>query len=316
MIDPPRAAFLDQAVAGMPAAWPLPPQHARRVIARWLDEALDRIDDELFARRFATTCPVPGQPPAAYQHRLLTEPSSAPTLLAGIRFKGGDLAWPFVELMAWDRPVVGHRAWGRVRDRLATAFAPFAPRHLRVRWPAGGRPPLPPGDLEPDLRLVAERLASLRGRPRPWGEEALDVRVAGDLDFFDAYVAAHAAWRAQAGPLGAEVFPERRADLAHCLETGAVVCVFHGERWAGVMAAGRGADRALDGYCVHEILLDTPVRGRRRAAILQRRLVDLLPDTGRDCLWGTIHHHNQPSLRTAARCGRRVVETSWFVRLG
>lgn len=316
MIAPPRAPFLDQAIAALPTDWPLPPQHTRRVLARWLDEALDRIDDELFGERFARTCPVPGRRPADYRHRLLIGSGDDPTLLAGIRFKGGDLAWPFVDLFAWDRPVEGQRAWARLCERVRAEFAAFAPRHLRLRWPGSDRPPLRPEDLEPDLRLVAERLEHLRTRPRPWGEAAVDVRVAHDLAFFDEYQAAHAAWRAQAGPLGGEVSPESEPDLDRCIQTGAVVCLFHGERWAGLMAASRASDRAVDGFCVRELFLDAPVRGRRRAATLQRRLVDQLPDSGRDCLWGTIHHTNEPSLRTAARCGRRVVETLWFARLG
>lgn len=307
-----RAALLDRSVAALPDDWPLPRQHARRALERWLDEALDRVEDELFGRRFAQACPVPGRAPGAYQHRVL---AGAPTLLAGIRFKGGDLAAPFVDLLAWDAPIPA-AGWGPVVARLADAFAGFGPRWVRLRWPGAARPPLEPDRLEVDQRVVAGRLESLKARPRPWGEVAVDLRRLDDLSWFEAYQAAHAAWRAQAGQLGPEVFPTRRADFARAMETGAVVGLYQGGRWAGVMAAAREADRAIEGYCVQELFLDAPARGARRAAPLQRRLVDALADRGRDCLWGTIHRLNTPSLQTARRTGRRVVETLWFVRVG
>lgn len=290
----------------------LPPAARTRRLRAWVGEGLSRVDDEVWAARFQHHCPVPGAPRSAYQHRLLAAPGR-PTLLTGIRFKGGDTAWPFVELMAWDRALEGAAAWDRTRARIRTAFAPFRPRAIRVRWPGQGAPPVPRSARSVDQYLVAGRLSDLRGRSRPWGHEAVEVVRARDDAFHADFTAAFARWQAGAGPLGAEVLPADRETWARCLDSGAIVCARASGRWAGVMGAARAAERTVEGYCVQELFLDTPLRGRRRAPVLQRHLVDVLLDRGRDCLWGTIHGTNAPSLRTALRTGRQVIETWWFL---
>ncbi len=307
-----RDALVAQALRELPADWPTPPGLAGRLMQAALDEQLSRVADQLFGHRFARACPVAGQPPAAYQHRILPAVAASPTLLAGIRFKGGPRL-PFVELMGWTGPIQGERAWNEVRARILAEFAPFAPRRLRLRWPGAAPPPVSGPQVEVDLRLVAGRLEQLRQRPRPWGEEALEVQTATDLSFFADYARAHARWRAGSPRIGPEVFPAQEEQLRRCLTEGVIVTAHVRGRWAGLMAASREPERALEGYSVQELFLDEGLRGRRNAAILQRRLVDRLLDHGRDCLHGTIHRSNLPSLRAAQRTGRRVVETWWFL---
>ncbi|MEZ6185433.1 MAG: hypothetical protein R3F62_10535 [Planctomycetota bacterium] len=281
------------------------PREVRASLLRaWLDVELGRIGDRAFAEGFARACPRNDAPPEAYWPRVL---EGTPTLLAGIRFKGGDRAQPFVELIAWDGPLP---AWDALRQRLAAAFAQFAPRRLRLRLP--GEAPPPGSAVELDQWLVAGRVAELRRQPR---SAALATRSAADLACFEAFCAAYRAWQAGAGPLGAEVQPASREELEACLESGAVVLVEAEGAWAGLAAAERQAERGLRGFCVVEELLDAPLRGQGRAAALQRALIDALPAEEDDVLWGTIHGINAPSLRTARRVGREVVEGWWFVGL-
>ena len=80
----------------------------------------------------------------------------------------------------------------------------------------------------------------------------------------------------------------------------------------GVAAALRQDERSLGGFCVMELFLSPDVQGRGWAPRLQRALIEALPARPGDCLHGTIHGLNRPSLRTALRCGREVVETWWF----
>lgn len=292
----------------------LPPIARERRLRAWVSEGLSRVEDELWAARFHHHCPVPGAPRSAYLHRVLRSPRR-PTLLAGIRFKGGDVQQPFVELLAWDRPIDGAQAWGRTRARLAAEFRHFNPTRMRVRWPGQAAPDVGREDRGVDQFLVAGRLSTLRERHRPWGHEAVEVVRATDDGFHPAFLTAFRRWQSNAGPLGQEVSPADEETWRRCLQTGAIVCARAGGRWAGVMAAARAAERSIEGYCVKELFLDTPLRGRRRAPVLQHHLVDVLLDRGRDCLWGTIHGTNAPSLRAALRTGREVIETWWFLAL-
>jgi RimJ/RimL family protein N-acetyltransferase len=235
-------------------------------------------------------------------------------VLAGIRFKGGDVRQAFVELSAWDAPLAGTGSWSEVLRRIRGAYSVFAPRFVRVRWP-GELPP--PGVGQPllDQWLVAERLAVLRDRPTRGVPQGVTVAPVHDLEWFSEFVTEHATWRAAAGELGDEVFPAERAELQACLESGAVVCLFEERSWRGVVAARREDDRALTGYCVVEEFLTGAARGKGYARLLQQVLIDVLDDAGASHLWGTVHADNVPSLAAARSVGRGIREGWWFVPL-
>ncbi|MEC8424578.1 MAG: hypothetical protein VX000_12430 [Myxococcota bacterium] len=316
VLDAPMQAMLDvldAQVAGAGVAL-LPAGARRRRASAWLSEALSHTEDEVRAARLQRRCPVQGAPTHAYLHRLLQE-SGRPTLLTGIRFRGGDPSQPFVDLMAWDRPLRDRQSWRRVRARVAQSFGAFQPQWLRVRWPGQAGPPVPRGARRIDRYMVAGRLEDLRNGPRPWGHGAVEVVPATDARFHDAYSSAFHRWQLEVGPRGTAVIPADAETWSRCLATGAIVCARSNGQWAGVMAASRIGERSLEGYCVQEMFLDRRLRGRRRAPVLQRHLVDVLLDRGRDCLWGTIHGTNAPALRAALRSGRRIVETWWCLEL-
>jgi len=320
VIDPPLYRALLGELCRELGAGPalLPPAPRLRGAAAWLETQLAQLQDADFGVRFARACPVPGMAAADYQARLLQAPG-APALLAGIRFKGGDLAWPFVDLLAWDRPLYNAAAWDRVLVRVEEAFGGFRPRAVRVRLAGEVPPPVPAGRRAIDQWLVAGRLRVLKGQATPPSgvgaalPPALRLGGVEDLAFVEELHAAFVTWRAQVGPRGAEVHVAQEDELVRCLETGAVVCAWWGGTWAGVAAAARARERAVQGYEVVELFLDAPLRGRGLAARLQGALVAALSDRGRDALFGTIHASNTPSLRTALRCGRQVAETWWFL---
>lgn len=322
-VDPVPAALREAWLARALAAWEgvaeeviLPRAQRRQRLGEWLDGELSRCQDELWARRFQRACLVPGLPAEAWLQRVLPGEGGAPTVLAGVRFKGGDTAWPFVDLLAWDRPVEGPDAWRALRDRLLHELRAFGPRGVRVRLPGGTTPPLPREERELDQWLVAGRLADLRARPEPWGAGSLDVRVPEDLSWYPELLREYAAWRDRVGDRGREVSPASEAELARCLEAGGLLVAWQGERFGGCVAALRGSTGVLDGFEVQELFLAQGLRGRRKAPILQRHLVEHLVDRGRDALYGTVHRTNRPSLQTALRLGRKIVESWWFLGPG
>jgi hypothetical protein len=259
--QPDRSALLSftfAAAAGAAARRPVDRGRGLPHASRWLDLELSRIDDLGFAHRFARACPIEGVPPEAYAAHWLP---GRPGVLAGIRFKGGDVRQPFVELIAWDAPLTDAGSWSDVLERVRRAFSVFAPSFVRLRWP-GELPP--PGVDQPllDQWLVAERLAVLRDR-RTWDEpQGVEVGPVQDLRWFPVFAAEYATWRAASGGLGDEVFPAERAELQECLESGAVVCLWEVGSWRGVAAARREDERDIAGYGVVEEFLAGAARGK------------------------------------------------------
>ncbi len=297
----------DQVVDALPAGV------RRRQLGAWLDEAVSHVDDDLRARRFAQACPVSGLEHSAWKHRVV--PFLDGALLAGIRFYGGDTARPFVDLLAWEPRVTALTDWAPVVAAVARAFGDFGPESVRVRWPGQHRPPLDRTRLTVDQHLVAGRLSTLRSAGRPWGWDSVDVRRTVSLDRMARFEERFAAWQASAGTLGRRVFPATRAQMQACVDTGVVVELWQGPQWVGWTGARRRRDRVLDGYQVVELFVDEPLRGRRRAVVLQRHLIDHLRDRGRDSLHGMIDGRNRASLRTALRSGRKICETWWFMQV-
>ncbi|MCO5167450.1 MAG: hypothetical protein M9894_13975 [Planctomycetes bacterium] len=295
---------LEAELAGPLAAWPR--AAARRALERWVAQGLRWCEDAAWAGGFARACPVAGAAPADYLQRVL--PVGGGAVLAGIRFKGGDVVLPFVDLVAWTVDPAGR--WREVAAAVRAAFATFSPPRARLHLPAGAAPP--PG-AAPDLLLFAAPLSHLRG-PCDW-PPGVRVERAAALDDFDRYTEEMAAWQAQAGPLGREVHAESRGSLEGCVRDGALVTLRVEGRWAGLAAARRGDGWACEGFEVVEELVAAPFRGRGLAPWLQRGLIDALDPSGDPLLWGTIHASNAPSQATARRCGRAQVGASWFVDL-
>jgi hypothetical protein len=313
MSQPDRSALLGATFAAAVDATTRSPLGRGEGLAhasRWLDVELSRIDDLGFARRFAQACPLAGVPPEAYAPRWLP---GRPGVLAGIRFKGGDVRQPFVELLAWDAPLVDAGSWSEVLERLRSAFSVFAPSWVRVRWP--GEAP-PPGVTQPvlDQWLVAERLAVLRDRPKRREPFGVAVGPVQDLGWFPVFEDEYTAWRSEAGELGDEVLPAEGAEIQECLESGAVVCLWEAGSWRGVAAARREDERDIAGYGVVEEFIAGRARGKGYAKLLQQALIAALDvDAGDIHLWGTVHARNAPSLATARSVGRGIREGWWFV---
>ncbi len=244
----------------------------------------------------------------AYRHRIL---HGAPALLCGVRFKGGDTALPFVDLLAWDVPLQSADDWLRAVARARGSFGVFQPRWVRTCLP-GEAPPLPEAEI--DQRLVGGRIDELLGHPAPFVPEGISLHRARDLSFLPLFQDSFERWQAGAGALAAEVSPATEASLRACLQDGVVVCAHHAGRWVGMMAARHAEGARLAGFEVVELFLSPEAQGRGAAPALQRALIGQLP--GGEVLFGTIHGTNTPSLRTALRCGRRVIETWWFIPLG
>ncbi len=305
-----QRAFLREACAQLGPAQERLARRPEASLLRWLSEQQARCHDAGFNERFAAACPVPGVAAAAYAHQLSC---GQPNLLAGIRFKGGSVALPFIDLLAWDQPLYEAAVWEAVLQRLRSHFAPFAAPFVRVRWP--GREPPPCGRArEVDQFLLAGGLDSLVAAPPT---SRLQFAPARDLAWKPSFEESFKAWADAAGPLADEVAPSTRADFETCLQTGAVVCAWHQGVWAGVAAAASADERVLSGYCVFEQFLAGSARGRGLGVELQAGLISALRRlaASQAVLWGTIHGSNGASVKTAQRCGREVVETWWFLEL-
>ena len=260
--------------------------------------------DEAFATRYHAAILAPGTTPQDYLTRLLAVPGG--TLLVGIRFRGEDLAWPFVEVLA------DHVPDPAIVPRVAAAFAAFRPRALRL-WRLGPEGPdlaaWPGAAL--DQAYWAGRASALREQARPARCADLVVAPPADDGYWPLLEAAYAEFQAACPQLARDVTLEDPETLDRARAAGLLLEARVDGAWAGVVAAVPDSYLGLAGWLVVEEILAAPFRGRGLGPALQRHLVERLPGDG--VLFGTIAGANLASSRTAAALGREPVAATWWV---
>jgi L-amino acid N-acyltransferase YncA len=233
--------------------------------------------------------------------------------VSGIRFRGGDPALPFIDVIATSEPPTPD-GLAVVAEELLPAYQAFAPLCLRVDAldPAGL---LQAVALDArfgqhcavDLYVVAGLVEDLRARPRADSYEAVTVRPGPAAVLAQRVADIYE----QSGELNPQqqvwAQPEDEDSLAECAEQGLLFEVLVGAESAGVVASIRYDAHAMSGFSVQELCLDAHHRGKRLAAGVLQRLIDALPAQTGDVLWGTIHPDNTASLRNSMTVGREIV---------
>lgn len=297
-------------------------QRLRSNLAAALAEPVSWIDDETFGAGYRDDVAVIDVPdPLAWANRLLALPDGE-WAVTGIRFRGRDLAKPFVEFIGSslrlpDADAASSDAWQEAADEIRSAYSPFGPGKLqlfaahpdraidaftRLGWHA-----------EVDMHLVAGQIADLRTRPR--SARFADVKLT-PLSPDRAAEFAETTYGVLASSTPASALwaaPQTRDGFAAYADDGLLFGVEHESRLAGVVAATRRDAHGMTGFSVEEIVLDADHRGRRLAGAVLQHLLEHLPATDGDVLWGTIHPDNHASLRNALGVGREIVGANLWV---
>ncbi|MFN3431771.1 MAG: hypothetical protein ACK46X_17690, partial [Candidatus Sericytochromatia bacterium] len=169
--------------------------------SEFLQPLWERLDDRALSEAFFGHCPVAGACADDYRTRPLTLEGFG-RIWAGIRFKGGDLSQPFVEVAA--DFALGAEAVTRLRPLLGATFAVFQPRALLAwRFEADGPPPWP--DMALDQTYYVAPIARVQGGDRPAAPTGFRVERATHLDWYDTFAADHAAYLAANPPLADEI---------------------------------------------------------------------------------------------------------------
>lgn len=266
---------------------------------------LERLESDALAALFRHHCRVEGAPQDDYKNRLLEVGGLEG--LTGIRFRGLDMAQPFIDVVYRSEPVLNVAQLEGIKDALRREYAVFKPKRLRF-YGASHLPQLPG---EGDKRLVAAPLRVVLGQPAPSARidppARVDLRGATSLTFYPEYAAIYARLHAEKP----ELIPVARAgteeDLQGYLEEGNLFEILVDGAWAGVCAVFSDAKAGVHGFCFGEIILAPAFRGQGLGSAVQSELAKRLITRGEDpgaILFGTIGAVNHSALGAAARAGR------------
>lgn len=287
-------------------------EQLRLAFSREIREQIDRTHDERFAAEFQRHCPVEGVDVTRYKQRYF-QIGGDNGAIAGIRFKGGNLAQPFVDVLT-NYPVRTNPELSSLAELLRQEFREFAPRALRI-WLFAHEPAefLQLPAVRCDQRIPARPVVEIQALETPQRYELVDLRRPEGSAFYAKYEAVFREFVGEFPRLGAELHLETRESLSACEKEGSLYEVFVNGDWAGLIAARESSLFGLTGFEVIEEILARNFRGRGFAPAVQRRLVDTLDGHDNCLIFGTIHSSNQASFRTALRTGRIEILANYFV---
>jgi GNAT superfamily N-acetyltransferase len=257
--------------------------------------------DEAFERNM----PVPGTTPGMYNHRVLKV--AGMQVMLGIRFRGGDITIPFVDLVRSSQVIANAVQVTAICDLVRREFAIFKPLMVRFYQPAHLEFQIHLPGSSGDKRVLAAPLTTMLAHPKPEGLERVSVRRTNDLEFYPRYAETYASIYQERPWLPHESNTHSLEDMQEYLEIAQVFEVFVDGQWAGITGGEPHSDEfALKGFVVIEMLLAKFARGQGLGAAVQYRLAEALQPSSQpiDVLYGTIGCKNPPMLKTAARVGR------------
>jgi hypothetical protein len=265
-----------------------------------------------FTREFHRFCNVPDVAPNRYAHRVLEV--AGRRLIAGIRFFGGNVTRPFVEVARISQPLENDAQRDAITDLLRQEFAEFAPSRWRILQ--ASHLPYQFAGCEGDLRILTGLVSEIRQLPMPENAARMRLELAKNTDFYLRYVALYQQLYLERPWLPDVARTESLEDMHEYLEKEEIYEIFVDGEWAGIIIVTTSSSEwGMVGWLMVEIVLTAQFRGQDLAVTAQRLLVQELQGTGALCLFGTIGAVNAPMQKTAARVGRLDIGGYFWVKL-
>lgn len=285
----------------------LGPSRVTAVIERQLHIERERCQSVTFAANFAKGCPVEGAREEDYLQSLWM--CGDALVLTGIRFRGGCVDAPFVDLLAttvsWD----DRRHVHVLLDAIFERYKVFAPRAVRVLWQM-----TPPPCDEASWRVEMDQVIVVGDPSKMAARSAVRLTPVEDLKAASQFVQRAYDEVFEAQPHLEEILcPASLEDLEQCKRHGHVYWI--GDRTdlrCGLLATEQAAGPIAEGQCVIEEVIARRFQGQALATGAQQALAQVFVRSGVGSLiWGTIDAQNVPSRRTATRAGREEVG-AWY----
>ncbi len=253
-----------------------------------------------------------GQPGEALAPRWVSTSNAEGAAHAAVelRFKGMDVTQPFVELSLFACEAAAHMA--ELVGAALTAFEAFSPRRVRASLSRGDAALFAGLDVEADLHSVAGSLRALRERsdlPPPRIELRAITNVRASYEY---YSALFRSFEASQPDIARELYRSNLEEFADMVASDKSFEAHVDGLRARLVAVTPRKLWGQPGWVMHEECLAADFRGRGLGLDLQRAVLEHV-DAARGVLWGTIHASNLPSLRTAQRHGRSIVQSHYFL---
>lgn len=279
---------------------PLPKAYLRSALEAWVMQQRSRCADPAFSAHFPWR--ELGLPQNYFLQRHLI--INGKHFLTGPRYRGGDIRYPFIDLVAFDaepdREIAGI---------ISQEWAEMKPQSVRVLTPENR---LLPGKV--DQYIYGAAGSDLMPLPET---SSVTIRPAFQTEYaWCCHTMAQAYHPARTlSGLADRLKATSESELEQHIAAGNVYIVLAERERAGFILCEKSTLAFLNGYCIREEVIAPAFQGRSLASQAQRLLYhDFLQRSRQPVLLaGTILPENIPSIRTAEKAGRVRLLTYQFL---
>lgn len=287
-----------------------------RNINKELDKNVESLFDDYLAEKFWQYAQITDTNAEDYKTKLIKLGDLV--IMVGIRFKGGNLNKPFINLI-YSTQDINNQLIDEIADRLRLIYTKFNPKALRIYYCASAgylsksQTAKSLNKLDKDLGYFAGSLKEIRSLPKPSHYDRMVLQLATNLDFYDQYLQIYKELHEENPWTKEEIYHESREALQDSLENGLLFNVFIDNQWVGIITSYLDTAVGMYGYCVLEFALRKEWRGKGFGSVLQRHFAEVLDEKQTDVIFGTIAAKNLPSRYAVQRAGRiEIGSFYWF----
>ncbi|XAS65719.1 hypothetical protein VUN84_08870 [Micrococcaceae bacterium Sec5.8] len=241
----------------------------------------------------------------------LLENTGAPDVIAGLRHRNLDPAFPFVAVKTTAR-VNNAEAVDVLAARVSQSYRGAGVRGFTF-WE---QPGLDFAGTENWATVMAGsvKTATRAGAEQDPGHPLTAFWPDDATDLIPGYHREQRAWRADAPGLAPFVSESSQEALQAAADLGLLMTLRDRHGFAGLAAATIAPLFGRRAVCMLDVFLADRLRGTGLAPVMHSWFL-AGQRSGADTVWGHIHAGNLPSLRTAQKLGRRPVQQEYFVSL-
>jgi hypothetical protein len=293
----------------------VPAKDSLKVIQSALQRSLDRTTDFNLASEFRKVCPTPNTTAQDYLPKIISVLSLG-SVIAGIRFREGDLRNAFVEIEWRDFDILDTEIVSSLRSVIHEEFHKFSPRSFRYlqTLTEETQPPKVESAVV-DYVVFGAPVSILRRATLPANYDVVRVEKCGSIDFYKLYLDEYACFHREFPLLQSTVPPECVDSLEQSLSEGLLYKIVIYGQFAGIVSAQQDEDFCLRGFRMKEIIMFKEFRGQGYAAAALRRFIEVLQPAEWDMLYGPIDAANSRAQRNALRVGRLPLYRAMLVSL-
>lgn len=238
--------------------------------------------------------------------------------LTGIRYRGGDMGKPFVDIVALEGSIDEARLQS-VINAVAAHWDEFSPLCIRLPVPAPDAVRL--AEFGPhsrvDLRLVAGRVADIVATPHAAPPGELTISAADDMSWYGQYRREYHRFLLSDNDRNGWTQPDSYESLDRAVDQRGLYLIRRHGLPAGVYSMPPAAVNGLRGFRVQEKLLFGSIRGTGLGSSIEYAVIKQLPAKSDDLLFGSIADGNTPSRKAAYSLGRVDIGARlWLTPIG